>query len=111
MSPKPVTNPGNAINMKDVSTTTSPSGDVIVVLDNKCSTQLPELVYARGVLTRDYANLSAPVPVSIPAGTILKVASITKAMDTCTVRLAGPNNETLSGAGVLLFFASFENAN
>ncbi|MBU1411451.1 hypothetical protein KKC22_08015 [Myxococcota bacterium] len=111
MPPKPGPTNKNAINMKDVATTTSPAGDVVVVLDNKCTNQLPELVYARGVLTKDYANSTAPVPVSIPAGTILKVAAVTKAMDQCTVRLAGPNNETLSGASVLLFFAAFENAN
>ncbi|PKN44546.1 MAG: hypothetical protein CVU59_11385, partial [Deltaproteobacteria bacterium HGW-Deltaproteobacteria-17] len=103
--------PGNAINMKDVAATTSPSGDVVVTLENKCTTHLPELVYARGILTRDYSNPTAPVPVSIPAGTILKVASITKAMDSCTIRLVGPSNEALNGASVLLFFSCFENAN
>jgi len=110
MPPKPVTNPGNAINMKDVTTATSATGEVVVTLDNPCTVHLPDLVYARAQLTAAYSDVTAPVPVSLAVGTLLKVASVTKGMTSCTVRLTGPGNEILNGAKVLLFFASFENA-
>jgi hypothetical protein len=102
MPPKPVTTPGNAINMLDVSTKTDSGGFVTITYPTKCSTKVPELVYARAVLT-------APAG-ALPAGTILKTLAPAPTMDDCKIQFVGPANEALNAASVLVFFAAFENA-
>ncbi len=99
----------NAINMKDLyPVTTDSKGGITVILDNPCTVQVPDLVHVRAVLAQDYSDPTAPVPVTLPAGTRLKVDSVKKDMGRCFVTLTGPGNETLSGAVVDMFFASFE---
>ncbi len=104
--PKPVTNPGNAINMFDVSTKTDSNGFVTVTYPIPCTSNPPELVYARAVLTTP-ASVSGG---TLPAGTILKSLPAQPGMTSCTIQLVGPANESLNAAGVLVFFAAFENA-
>lgn len=106
MPPKPVTTPGNAINMLDVSTKTDSAGFVTITYPTACVSKEPDLVYARAVLT-------APAAVSggtLPAGTILKSLTPAPTLTNCKIQFVGPGNETLNAASVLVFFASFENA-